>query len=97
MIIASNNCVEEHIRSIIIPGSFTAVIDGAAREVQNLTVTSQTITGFMALTDLEPLFRHMKCWNDDGSDCPTCPVRISGQAVCAVSSIKAACFSQASQ
>jgi hypothetical protein len=96
MIVESDTFTGESVRNITFPGSITAIIDGIAREVSNLVVTSQTVAGFMALTDLEPWLRHMRCWHEDGSDCPTCPVKKAHEG-CVISAIKAACKEQANR
>ena len=65
------------------------LVDGVRLAVESgvVTIKTQTYEGFMLVDDIEPYFKHMKCWNTgDGADCPACPVKID--AGCAVMSIK---------
>jgi hypothetical protein len=69
------------------------IIDGVAASPP-MTIESETIVGFLALESLEPMFKHMKCWNSkDGTECPACPVKHDG--ICGIMGIKDAAEKEA--
>jgi hypothetical protein len=69
------------------------IIDGVAASPP-MTIESETTVGFLALEVLEPMFKHMKCWNSkDSTECPACPVKHDG--ICGIMGIKDAAVKEA--
>jgi hypothetical protein len=59
-----------------------------------MTIEAETHTGFFALENLEPMFKHMKCWvTRDGEECAVCPVKHNG--TCGIMGIKDAAEKEA--
>jgi hypothetical protein len=76
------------VKKIIIDKNGFITVDGVSNSLP-MTIESETHTGFFALEDLEPMFKHMKCWSDhddDGEQCAVCPVKHDG--VCGIMGIK---------
>jgi hypothetical protein len=74
------------VKKIVIDKNRFITIDGDPF-LPPMTIESETHTGFFALKDLEPMFKHMKCWtNHDGEECAACPVKHDG--VCGIMGIK---------
>jgi hypothetical protein len=71
-------------------GTGYVLVDGEQLVHMNIPVTimSETITGFMALSEGIKFFGHMKCWQGkgNGEQCPTCPVGHTG--TCGITAIK---------
>jgi hypothetical protein len=81
------------VKKIIIDKNGLITIDGVS-DSPPMTIDAETYTGFLALEALEPMFKHMKCWNDnDGSECPNCPVKHDG--VCGMMGIRDAAEKEA--
>jgi hypothetical protein len=83
----------EGVQKVEIAENGFTTIDGVATSPP-MTIEPQTYTGFFALEDLEPMFKHMKCWaNNDGEGCSTCPVAFNG--TCGIMEIKDAAEKEA--
>ena len=93
MNVIRNNRVLSGVERIIIRKSGFTTIDGVSASPP-MTIESQTHVGFYALKDLEPIFKHMKCWKEDNwEECSICPVKHEGG--CGIMEIKDAADKEA--
>jgi hypothetical protein len=87
--------VEEGVKKVEVARNGFITIDGVST-LPPISIESEVHTGFFALKDLAPVFKHMKCWNShDGSDCLGCPVKYND--TCGIMGIKDAAEKEAAE
>jgi hypothetical protein len=82
------------VQKVVIEQSGYIYIDEHKNSTTPMIIESETVVGFMALSELAKGFEHMKCWSEDGNgeDCEKCPVKFAG--TCGIIGIKNAAIAE---